>query len=68
MLGEWFPEVARILSLQGAEILFYPSAIGSEPDHPEISTRSSWERQFLLTAFLMVYLLLRQIEWARKRI
>jgi N-carbamoylputrescine amidase len=41
---EWFPEVARILSLQGAEILFYPSAIGSEPDHPELSTRSSWEK------------------------
>ncbi|MDQ7864637.1 nitrilase-related carbon-nitrogen hydrolase [Peribacillus frigoritolerans] len=41
---EWYPEVARILSLQGAEILFYPSAIGSEPDHPEISTRSSWEK------------------------
>lgn len=41
---EWFPEVARILSLQGAEILFYPSAIGSEPDHPELSTRLSWEK------------------------
>ncbi|KWW16498.1 MULTISPECIES: carbon-nitrogen hydrolase [Peribacillus] len=41
---EWFPEVARIMSLQGAEILFYPSAIGSEPDHPGISTRSSWEK------------------------
>lgn len=41
---EWFPEVARILSLQGAEILFYPSAIGSEPDHPELSTRRAWEK------------------------
>jgi len=41
---EWFPEVARILSLQGAEILFYPSAIGSEPDHPELSTRKAWEK------------------------
>lgn len=41
---EWFPEVARILSLKGAEILFYPSAIGSEPDHPELSTRASWEK------------------------
>ncbi|MED4203308.1 carbon-nitrogen hydrolase [Neobacillus mesonae] len=41
---EWFPEVARILSLKGAEILFYPSAIGSEPDYPELSTRSSWEK------------------------
>lgn len=41
---EWFPEVARILALQGAEILFYPSAIGSEPDHPELSTRRAWEK------------------------
>ncbi|MGG0031173.1 nitrilase-related carbon-nitrogen hydrolase [Priestia megaterium] len=41
---EWFPEVARILSLQGADILFYPSAIGSEPDHPELSTRPVWEK------------------------
>ncbi len=41
---EWFPEVARILSLKGAEILFYPSAIGSEPDHPELSTKPIWEK------------------------
>ncbi|AMA72414.1 MULTISPECIES: carbon-nitrogen hydrolase [Aneurinibacillus] len=41
---EWFPEVARILALQGAEILFYPSAIGSEPDHPELCTRRAWEK------------------------
>ncbi|RJS59356.1 carbon-nitrogen hydrolase [Bacillus sp. PK3_68] len=41
---EWFPEVARILALQGADILFYPSAIGSEPDHPELSTHSAWEK------------------------
>lgn len=41
---EWFPEVARILSLKGAEILFYPSAIGSEPDHPELSTRPTWQK------------------------
>ncbi|WP_410984544.1 carbon-nitrogen hydrolase [Bacillus cereus] len=41
---EWFPEVARILTLKGAEILLYPSAIGSEPDHPELSTRSVWTK------------------------
>lgn len=41
---EWFPETARILALQGAEILFFPSAIGSEPDHPELSTRRAWEK------------------------
>lgn len=41
---EWFPEVARILTLKGADILFYPSAIGSEPDHPELSTRVAWTK------------------------
>jgi N-carbamoylputrescine amidase len=41
---EWFPEVARILTLQGAEMLFYPSAIGSEPDNPELSTHCAWEK------------------------
>ncbi|MEN0110116.1 MAG: carbon-nitrogen hydrolase [Planctomycetota bacterium] len=39
---EWFPEVARIMALQGAQVLFYPSAIGSEPDHPELSTAEAW--------------------------
>ncbi|MBE7118411.1 carbon-nitrogen hydrolase [Bacillus cereus] len=41
---EWFPEVARILTLKGAEILFYPSAIGSEPDYPELSTKPIWTK------------------------
>ena len=39
---EWFPEVARILALRGAEILFYPSAIGSEPDRPDFSSAEAW--------------------------
>ena len=30
-----FPELARAYSLKGAELLIYPTAIGSEPDHPE---------------------------------
>ncbi|MGL4512498.1 MAG: carbon-nitrogen hydrolase [Lacipirellulaceae bacterium] len=40
---EWFPEVARIMTLMGAELLFYPSAIGSEPDEPELSTQEAWK-------------------------
>jgi N-carbamoylputrescine amidase len=40
---EWFPEVARLYSLQGAEMLVYPSAIGSEPDHPGFDTEPLWE-------------------------
>lgn len=39
---EWFPEPARIVALKGAEIIFYPSAIGSEPDFPELDTSQSW--------------------------
>lgn len=39
---EWFPEVARIFALQGANIIFYPSAIGSEPDRPEYSSAEAW--------------------------
>jgi N-carbamoylputrescine amidase len=40
---EWFPEVARLFALQGANILFYPSAIGSEPDRPEYSSHEAWQ-------------------------
>ncbi len=40
---EWFPEVARILGLKGAEVIFFPSAIGSEPDHPGYSSQDAWE-------------------------
>ncbi|MCO4264631.1 hydrolase [Pseudarthrobacter sp. MDT3-26] len=41
---EWFPEVARLYSLGGAEILVYPTAIGSEPDHPEFDTQPLWQQ------------------------
>jgi N-carbamoylputrescine amidase len=41
---QWFPEVARAYSLGGAEVLIYPTAIGSEPDHPEFDTQPLWER------------------------
>jgi N-carbamoylputrescine amidase len=41
---EWFPEVARAYSLQGAEIVVYPTAIGSEPDHPAFDTEPLWEQ------------------------
>jgi N-carbamoylputrescine amidase len=41
---EWFPEVARAYSLAGAEVLAYPTAIGSEPDHPEFDTEPLWRQ------------------------
>lgn len=40
---QWFPELARIYTLNGAEFVFYPTAIGSEPTDPHIDTQSSWE-------------------------
>jgi N-carbamoylputrescine amidase len=41
---QWFPETARAMALLGAEILFYPTAIGSEPHDPELDTRDPWQR------------------------
>jgi N-carbamoylputrescine amidase len=41
---QWFPEVARAYSLAGAEVLVYPTAIGSEPDHPEFDTEPLWQQ------------------------
>ena len=41
---QWFPEVARAYSLAGADVLIYPTAIGSEPDHPDFDTQPLWER------------------------
>lgn len=39
---EWFPEPARILALKGADFIFFPSAIGSEPDNPDLDTSQTW--------------------------
>jgi N-carbamoylputrescine amidase len=41
---QWFPELARAYSLEGADVLVYPTAIGSEPDHPEFDTQPLWEQ------------------------
>ncbi len=41
---QWFPESARIMALQGAEILFYPTAIGSEPYDSNIDSAPHWQR------------------------
>lgn len=41
---QWFPEAARSMVLQGAELLFYPTAIGSEPYDDSIDSRGHWQR------------------------
>ncbi len=39
---QWYPEVARIFALKGADLIVYPSAIGSEPDRPGYSSAEAW--------------------------
>lgn len=41
---QWFPESARAMALAGAEILFYPTAIGSEPQDATLDSRWHWQR------------------------
>ena len=42
---QWFPESARVMALMGAEALFYPTAIGSEPPPaPPVDSRDHWRR------------------------
>lgn len=41
---QWYPEAARAMALLGAEVLFYPTAIGSEPHDGTLDTRDPWRR------------------------
>ncbi len=41
---QWFPETARCLALKGAEVLMFPTAIGSEPGRPELDSAGHWRR------------------------
>jgi N-carbamoylputrescine amidase len=41
---EWFPELARSYSLAGADVIVYPTAIGSEPDFPDFDTEPLWQQ------------------------
>ncbi|KAG2453318.1 hypothetical protein HYH02_001542 [Chlamydomonas schloesseri] len=41
---QWFPEAARALALQGAEVILYPTAIGSEPQDPALDSYAHWVR------------------------
>ncbi|MGG5751007.1 nitrilase-related carbon-nitrogen hydrolase [Zafaria sp. Z1313] len=44
---EWFPEPARAYALAGADALAYPTAIGSEPDHPGFDTEPLWRQSII---------------------
>jgi N-carbamoylputrescine amidase len=41
---QWFPELARALSIDGAQIIVYPTAIGSEPAWPDVDTHRMWHQ------------------------
>ncbi len=41
---QWFPETARSLAILGAEVLLFPTAIGTEPGYPEIDSSGHWQR------------------------
>ncbi|MEE9434863.1 MAG: N-carbamoylputrescine amidase [Sphingorhabdus sp.] len=41
---QWYPEAARAMALMGAEMLLFPTAIGSEPEEPDLDTRHMWRR------------------------
>ena len=41
---QWFPESARAMALMGADVLFYPTAIGSEPHDASLDTAARWRR------------------------
>jgi N-carbamoylputrescine amidase len=44
---QWFPECARSMALMDAEILFYPTAIGSEPEEPDFDSKDPWQRAMI---------------------
>ncbi|NBC19829.1 MAG: N-carbamoylputrescine amidase [Alphaproteobacteria bacterium] len=44
---QWFPEAARAMTLMGAELLLYPTAIGAEPQDPSLDTAARWRRAML---------------------
>ncbi len=41
---QWYPEAARAMALLGAQLLFYPTAIGTEPHDSELDTKDPWQR------------------------
>lgn len=44
---QWYPEAARVMALLGAEVLLYPTAIGSEPYDADLDTSRMWRRAMI---------------------
>lgn len=65
---QWFPECARAMALQGAELLLYPTAIGSEPPPaPPLDSRRHWQRTQQGHAAANVMPLLAANRWGVER-
>ena len=65
---QWFPECARTMALQGAELLLYPTAIGSEPPPaPPLDSRRHWQRTQQGHAAANVMPLLAANRWGVER-
>ena len=44
---QWYPECARAMMLMGADLLLYPTAIGTEPENPDLDTKDLWQRAMI---------------------
>lgn len=44
---QWYPECARAMMLEGADLLFYPTAIGTEPEEPNLDTKDLWQKAMI---------------------
>ncbi len=44
---QWYPEAARSMMLLGADVLMYPTAIGTEPEEPGFDTKDPWQRAMI---------------------
>jgi N-carbamoylputrescine amidase len=44
---QWYPECARAMMLMGADVLLYPTAIGTEPENPNLDTKDLWQRAMI---------------------
>lgn len=62
---QWFPEAARSMALLGADVILYPTAIGSEPQDPSLNSAHHWQRVMQGHAAANVSLTIHFIHYVR---
>ena len=62
---QWFPEAARAMALQGADVLLHPTAIGSEPQDSTIDSSDHWQRAMQGHAAANVSMGVGAADWTR---